>query len=746
MKLNSTEEITDYGKMWKYEAQDKSFRFAIYKYSDDDDTYYLANVFVDESRRGEGLGDVILSTAEDIAEKANAKTMRLKAKTGSFAHNWYKRHGYTDIGADETEPSYAWMKKNLDTANPMKKKLFILFPGGFKPLHSAHIMLAQNAYEKMSPGLDTHIYFIISRTERDGIPAQPSIDLMNKMFADVPYMHVIVCDSGSPLRMAYTIAGEKRFGDGYYTLMSSTKESDWRRTEDFCRAFSENGKYYTPGVEPLFVGPFSAPLTFARRTDEFEGEPISSTVLRNDLANDDFSNFFSGYRLLLETRWMTNEMLDEYYNRLRTDMGHFIGESTVYNRLNEGGVSGHISHPYEIKNMRFSDLFGLITKLFSGEITDITEKVDGMNLYASVNLRGEPIFARNKYHISQQPFLLDDIKRNGMWAKTKTIGDSFREGAYAVAAVFNNMENPVEFFNTVDVNGNLTYRKWVNLEVVDPDNVNVINYPARMILVHSVVLIGYSSPDGIFYPDYDKVQEQTDKETLGKAIDKTVYEDTSIGFTPKVIIDKCNEYIEDAVEVCDDIADLMSEYGISQTDTIGDFMTASAVNVLSKKPEFGHIPQETLSMIAGYLMRNDDAQDMRSLGKYLSKDDFIKVRNIKRGKLTEFKRLVGRPLEMILAKAGNKIIKNLKNTINSDRQDTVRKDVKTRIVAAIDAIEKGDEKSKDKLEQLLAKMETLDNTVNAAEGIVFEYNGQLVKITGSYGIINQILQMNHSLS
>ena len=145
-------------------------------------------------------------------------------------------------------------------------------------------------------------------------------------------------------------------------------------------------------------------------------------------------------------------------------------------------------------------------------------------------------------------------------------------------------------------------------------------------------------------------------------------------------------------------------------------------------------------------MRNDDAQDLKSLGKYLSKDDFIKVRNIKRGKLTEFKRLVGRPLEMILAKAGNKIIKNLKNTINSDRQDTVKKDVKNRIMAAIDAMEKGDEKSKDKLEQLLAKMETLDNTVNAAEGIVFEYNGQLVKITGSFGIINQILQMNHNLS
>jgi N-acetylglutamate synthase-like GNAT family acetyltransferase len=747
MKLNSTEETTDYGKIWKYEAQDKSFHFAIYKYSDDDDTYYLANVFVDESRREEGFGNVILSTAEDMAEKANAKIMCLKAKTDSFVHNWYKRHGYTDIGIDETEPSYTWMKKNLNTVNLMKKKLFILFPGGFKPVHSAHIMLAQNAYDKLSAVYDVHIYFIISKTERDGIPAQPSIDFMKKMFETVPYMDLVVCDSGSPLRMAYTITGEKRFGDGYYTILSSTKESDWRRTEDFCKAFMKNGKYYTPGVKPLLVGPFSAPLEFCHRTDHFNGCPMSSLVLRQDLQNDEFENFFSGYRLLIETNWITNEMLDKYYNDLRTNTGLFIGESIVYNQLNEGGVGGHICNPYEINEMSFTDLFSLVTDLFTGNIEDVTEKVDGMNLYASVNLKGEPIFARNKHHISEQPFLLDDIRRNGMWTKTPTISDAFREGAYAIAAVFNNIPNAVDFFNTVDVNGRLRFRKWVNFEVVDPNNVNVISYSTRMILIHSIELIGYDSPDGIFYPDYDRSLEQAELDRIGEAIAKTTYKDTSIGLTPKIILDKHAENADEAKEICDEIFDLISEYGVSQLDTIGDFMLASAKRYLSTKSEFKHLSPDMIERIARYLLKDEDANGLLWFKKFLSNDDFIKLRAFRRSKRTEFKRTIGRPLEMILAKAGNRILKNLKNTINSKNQDAVKGDIKKRIVSAIDMLEKnGDEKSKDKLEQLLAKMETLDNTVNAIEGIVFEYKGRLIKITGSFGIINQILNMNQSLS
>ena len=113
MKMTIKEENTNYGKIWKYESDDKTFSFAIYKYSDDDETYYLANVLVNEQNRGTGLGNVILNMAENIARDAGVKILCLKAKTSSFTHNWYKRHGYVDLRIDENAPLYTWMNKKL---------------------------------------------------------------------------------------------------------------------------------------------------------------------------------------------------------------------------------------------------------------------------------------------------------------------------------------------------------------------------------------------------------------------------------------------------------------------------------------------------------------------------------------------------------------------------------------------------------------------------------------------------------
>lgn len=92
---------------------DKLMRFSIYRYDDDKDTIYLAGVFVDESIRGQGRGNEILSLADDIARMMGAKTICLKVKKDSFTHKWYARHGYTDIETDTEDTSYEWMKKDV---------------------------------------------------------------------------------------------------------------------------------------------------------------------------------------------------------------------------------------------------------------------------------------------------------------------------------------------------------------------------------------------------------------------------------------------------------------------------------------------------------------------------------------------------------------------------------------------------------------------------------------------------------
>jgi len=114
MDINTKHEKTDFGDVWYVNATDNTFRFALYRYDDDADTIYLSNVFVKEENRGQGYGNVILTSAENAARIMGARTICLKAKNGSFAYEWYKRHGYTVIVKEE---NYMWMKKIIKKVN-----------------------------------------------------------------------------------------------------------------------------------------------------------------------------------------------------------------------------------------------------------------------------------------------------------------------------------------------------------------------------------------------------------------------------------------------------------------------------------------------------------------------------------------------------------------------------------------------------------------------------------------------------
>ena len=53
-----------------------------------------------------------------------------------------------------------------------------------------------------------------------------------------------------------------------------------------------------------------------------------------------------------------------------------------------GGAAGHMSHPFDDKDLTFKDLKKIIKKSFDGELDcegGVTEKLDGQNLMVSIN-------------------------------------------------------------------------------------------------------------------------------------------------------------------------------------------------------------------------------------------------------------------------------------------------------------------------------------------------------------------------
>ena len=92
--------------------EDNLARFAMYWYGDDD-SMFLSNVFVGKDMRHHGWGNFILGVADEVANMYNADRIYLKTRKGSFAHKWYKRHGYVDDETDEEDKTMIWMKKEV---------------------------------------------------------------------------------------------------------------------------------------------------------------------------------------------------------------------------------------------------------------------------------------------------------------------------------------------------------------------------------------------------------------------------------------------------------------------------------------------------------------------------------------------------------------------------------------------------------------------------------------------------------
>ena len=62
--------------------------------------------------------------------------------------------------------------------------------------------------------------------------------------------------------------------------------------------------------------------------------------------------------------------------------------------MEEGGAAGHMLHPFDVDEFTFGDYKQLVYDLFSTRVEHITEKLDGMNIFATVAPNGEVRFAR----------------------------------------------------------------------------------------------------------------------------------------------------------------------------------------------------------------------------------------------------------------------------------------------------------------------------------------------------------------
>ena len=153
-------------------------------------------------------------------------------------------------------------------------------------------------------------------------------------------------------------------------------------------------------------------------------------------------------------------------------------------RLTEGGAYGHMSHPFDDKDLTFKDLKNIIEMGLGGTLNredNVTEKTDGQNLMISWK-DGKLIAARNKGHIKNKGKTALDIK--GVESKFKGRGDirnafvyAVRDLSKAIGALSDKQQNKVFGEGS----------KWMSLEVMWPASENVVNYDITEIVFHGVM-------------------------------------------------------------------------------------------------------------------------------------------------------------------------------------------------------------------------------------------------------------------
>lgn len=398
----------------------------------------------------------------------------------------------------------------------------------------------------------------------------------------------------------------------------------------------------------------------------------------------------------------------------------------LFDYIIEGGASGHMKHPYDYTDFTLRDIKGLIRNLFSGKIEDITEKIDGTNIQATMNTAGQVVFIRNKGDLNSANggMTIEDMANK--WSDKPHIAKTFLTAGMLITNVFEKI-GP-KFFNPNDKT-----RLVCNCECVIEGKTNVLYYGSSQVDFHNIWV--YEMQDG---------QWQTTKVTNDglDTIQKACENIDGAQITPKVIIkttEKTNDILTTYIKEIDKIfkADKLGEY-----NTIEEW----------KRRRFENWLQDN-----GYKWIYDDYYGTNTLfERWFNGDKSVNIKKIKElyeGHETDIVELdkkgykqiasdVMKPLDSFFMHLGNDLIELCDGIINANNKDTVVKQLANDLHTAVETIRnEGSDDANQKLTVQLKRLE--DMQLNAAEGIVFRYKGQLMKCTGSFAALNQALGLQY---
>jgi len=171
----------------------------------------------------------------------------------------------------------------------------ILFPGGFKPITGAHIDLIKRYLAH--PNVK-EVKVLIGPGIRNGIGQELALKIAKELLQPFDRVSIEAVNYPSPILASYKYMETAE--PGTYALAASKKSNgeDYKRVLKFVKDFQPDGKYVKTlpnDVKAIELSVDAEPLIYKGRTDEFDRMPISASILRRDVLNNDYENFKTNY-------------------------------------------------------------------------------------------------------------------------------------------------------------------------------------------------------------------------------------------------------------------------------------------------------------------------------------------------------------------------------------------------------------------------------------------------------------------
>ena len=412
-----------------------------------------------------------------------------------------------------------------------------------------------------------------------------------------------------------------------------------------------------------------------------------------------------------------------------------------------GGVFGHMSHIYDNPYMTFGQIKDVMNKASAGELQG-TEKTDGQNLFVSYNVKdGTVRAARNKGNIKAGGMTPAELlaKFKGRGALTDAFVNSFYAFEEAVESFSD--EELLELFGP---DTNIYY----NAEVMDPGSANVINYDKKTFLIHRAGHAAYDRETGKPIPgkggkDFGEKQAAKLQAALERTQDKMSKRDFKVEVNAIRNLEGLGND-EDLKIALGRLDQFMSSVGVNDNDNIGTYIVKSLDKLISEQiPELNRdakkllikrIMEDYYGVIEGEAgpkkVRGLETRQILKVADDPEVND--RVKHLASNYPQYLKKIIF-PIEDIIHDFAVEMLRSLKSAFILDSDEELERQ-RAEVDKAIKAIEaSGNEQAMEILKVQMEKLKNIEGVSSAAEGFVFDYDGNTYKFTGGFAPMNQIL-------